>query len=167
MAANIFMLFDDITGDATESKHEKWVVLESASWSLERAVDMTDLGTTQRGHANSNFGKLECATQVGIASNDLMLSVANGTIRPEITMHLCRSGDQAGEGLLEYNVWKFKHSVVDSYNVSMSADGVPEANFTLAYLAMEVEYKETDQKTGKLATKNTFKWNVQTGLSEY
>jgi type VI secretion system secreted protein Hcp len=167
MAANIFMLFDDITGDATESKHTEWVVLESASWSLERSVDMSDIGSTQRGHANSNFGKLECTTQVGIASNGLMLSVANGTVRPEITMHLCRSGDSAGEGLMVYNIWKFKHSTVDSYSVSMGADGIPEANFTLAYLALEVEYKETDQKTGKLSTKNTFKWNVQTGMSEY
>ncbi len=166
MAANIFMNFDDITGDATEANHEKWVVLESASWSIERAVDMTDLGTTQRGHANSNFGKLECATQVGMASNDLMLSVANGTIRPEIIMHWCRSGDSAGEGLLVYCIWTMKHSVVDSYNVSASADGIPEANFTLAYSAIEVEYKETDQKTGKLTTKNNFKWNVQTGKVE-
>ena len=167
MAANIFMFFDDITGDATETNHQEWVVLESASLSLERAVDMTDIGSTQRGHANSNFGKLECATLVGIASNDLMLSVANGTVRPEIIMHWCRSGDLAGEGLKEYNIWKFKHSIVDSYNVSASGDGVPEANFTLAYSALEIEYKETDLKTGKLTTKNTFKWNVVSGLSEY
>ena len=166
MAANIFCFFDDFEGDATEANHEKWVVLESASWSIERAVDMTDLGTTQRGHANSNFGKLECATQVGVASNDLMLSVANGTIRPEIIMHWCRSGDAAGEGLLVYCIWTLKHSIVDSYNVSASADGVPEATFTLAYSAIEVEYKETDQKTGKLTTKNNFKWNVQTGKVE-
>jgi len=166
MAANLFCFFDDVTGDCTEANHEKWVVLESASWSIERAVDMTDLGTTQRGHANSNFGKLECATQVGMASNDLMLSVANGTIRPEIIMHWCRSGDSAGDGLLVYCIWTLKHSVVDSYNVSASSDGVPEANFTLAYSAIEVEYKETDQKTGKLTTKNNFKWNVQTGKVE-
>ena len=165
MAANIFMKFD-FDGDATEANHEKWVVIESASWSIERAVDMTDLGTTQRGHANSNFGKVECSTQVGIVANELMLSVANGTIRPEIIMHWCRSGDSAGEGLLVYCIWTMKHSVVDSYNVSASADGVPEANFTLAYSAIEVEYKETDQKTGKLATKNNFKWNVQTGKVE-
>lgn len=167
MAASIFLEFDDITGDGTETNHEGWVVLESCSWSVERAVDMTDIGSTQRGHANSNFGKLECVSQVGMASNDLMLSVANGTIRPEITMHWCRSGDIAGEGLKEYCIWKLKGSIVDSYNVSASGDGIPEATFTLAYQALEVEFKESDLKTGKLTTANTFKWNVVTGLSEY
>ncbi len=166
MAANIFMDFDDITGDATEANHVEWVVLESASWSVERAVDMTDLGSTQRGHANSNFGKLECETQVGIVSNELMLSVANGTIRPEIIMHWCRSGEGAGEGLDVYCIWTLKHSVVDSYNVSASSEGIPTATFTLAYTSIEVEYKDTDQKSGKLSTKNTFKWNLQTGKVE-
>lgn len=166
MAANIFMDFDDIEGDATEGNHEKWVVLESASWSVERAVDMTDLGSTQRGHANSNFGKLECETQVGMSSNALMLSVANGTVRPEIIMHWCRSGDSAGEGLQVYCIWTLKHSVVDSYSVTTSSEGIPTATFTLAYNAIEIEYFDTDQKTGKLAKKNDFKWNLQTGKVE-
>jgi len=167
MAANLFMKINDIQGDGTEKNHKGWIIIESCSWSVERAVDMTDLGSTQRGHANSLFGKLELATQVGKASNKLMTSVANGTIRDEIIMHWCRSGESASEGLEVYCTWKLAHSIVDSYNVSASADGIPEANFTLAYSAIEVEYKETDQKTGKLEKPNTFVWNVQTGLSEY
>jgi len=166
MAANLFVQISDITGDATEDKHKEWIVVQSASWNVERAVEMTDLGSTQRGHANSNFGKVELTSQMGMASNDLMVSVANGTVRPEIIMHWCRSGDSASEGLLNYSTWTFKHVIIDSYAISASEDGIPEETWSLAYTAMEHEYKATDQKSGKLATKNSFKWNVQTGKVE-
>ncbi|KIC15949.1 MULTISPECIES: Hcp family type VI secretion system effector [unclassified Leisingera] len=166
MAANMFVQISDIEGDATEENHKKWIVIQSASWNVERAVEMTDLGSTQRMHANSNFGKIELTSQMGKASNDLALSVANGTVRPEIIMHWCRSGDSASQGLLVYSVWKMKDVVVDSYSISASEDGIPEETWSLAYAAIEHEYKSTNQKTGKLTTEGTFKWNVQTGKVE-
>ena len=97
MAANMFVEISDITGDAMETGHKDWIVVQSASWNVERAVEMTDLGSTQRMHANSNFGKVELSSQMGKASNDLALSVANGTVRKEIIMHWGRSGDSAAD----------------------------------------------------------------------
>lgn len=166
MAANMFVQVSDTPGDATEKEHDKWIVVESASWNVERAVEMTDLGSTQRGHANSNFGKIELTSQMGLASNGLMTSVANGTVRPEIIMHWCRSGDSASAGLLVYSIWKMKDVIIDSYAISASADGIPEETWSLAYRSIEHEYKSTDQAKGKLKTEGTFKWNVATGQVE-
>lgn len=166
MADDMFVQVSDITGDATETNHEGWIVIQEASWNVERAVEMTDLGSTQRGHANSNFGKIELTSQVGLASNDTMKSVANGTIRPEIIMHWCRSGDAAAEGLQAYAIWTMKHVIIDSYAVSASTGDVPTYTWTLAYTGIEVEFKETDQETAALTTKNTFMWNIRTGKFE-
>lgn len=166
MAANMFVKISDIPGDATEKGHDKWIVIQSLSWNVERAVEMTDLGSTQRGHANSNFGKVEVTSQMGIASNKLATSVANGTVRPEIELHMCRSGESASAGLEAYSIWKLKDVVIDSYSVSGSEDGIPEETWTMAYAAIEHEFKSTDQKSGKLATENKFTWNVQTGQVE-
>lgn len=166
MAANMFIEISDIPGDATEAKHDKWIVIQSASWELERAVDMTDLGSNQRAHANTNFQKMEVTSQIGIASNKLAQSVANGTVRPEMKIHFCRSGESASEGLDAFSVWTLKHVIIDKYSISYSEDGIPEETWTLAYISIEHEYKETDQKTGKLSTKNTFKWNLRTGKVE-
>ena len=96
MAANMFMEIDKIPGDGTEGNHKNWIVLESATFELERAVDMTDLGSNQRSHANTNFQKIELTSQIGKASNELALAVANGTVKDSVTMHWCRSGDGAG-----------------------------------------------------------------------
>ena len=166
MAANMFMHISDIPGDATEAKHDKWIVLESATFEVERAVDMADLGSNQRAHANTNFQKVEVTSQIGIASNKIAQSVANGTVRPEIKMHWCRSGPNAADGLEAFSQWKFKHVIIDKYSISASADGIPEETWALAYIGVEHEYKETDQTSGKLTTKNTFKWNLRTGKVE-
>lgn len=166
MAANMFVHISDIPGDATESKHDKWIVIQSASMEMERAVDMTDLGSNQRAHANTNFQKIEVTSQIGIASNKIAQSVANGTVRPEIKIHFCRSGQSASDGLEAFSIWKLKHVIIDKYSISYSEDGIPEETWSLAYIGIEHEYKETDQTSGKLTTKNTFKWNLRTGKVE-
>ena len=42
-------------------------------------------------------------------------------------------------------------------------NGIPEETWAMAYIGVEHEYKETNQTTGNLATKNVFKWNLRTG----
>lgn len=166
MAANMFIEISDIEGDATEDDHKKWIVIEDLTWSVERAVDMSDLGSTQRGHANSNFQRVAVSSYMGMASNKLMLSVANGTIRPEIKIHLCRSGDSAAAGLLAYSIWTLKDVLIDSYELTADAESIPKESWTMAYSAIEHEYKETDQKTGKVKAMGVFKWDVQSGKVE-
>lgn len=166
MAANMFMKVEGAEGDATEKHHKNWIVLESATFEVERAVDMADLGSNQRMHANTNFQKIEVTSQIGKASNKLAQSVANGTVRPEVLMHWCRSGQSSSDGLEAFSQWKFKHVVIDKYSIQASADGIPEETWALAYIGVEHEYKETNQNTGKLTTLNTFKWNLRTGSVE-
>ena len=166
MAANMFMLVEGAPGDATEANHTDWIVIESATFELERAVDMSDLGSNQRSHANTNFQKIEVTSQIGKASNKLALSVANGTVRPQIEMHWCRSGDVAAEGLKPFSKWVFKNAIIDKYSISASADGVPEESWAIAYIGVEHQYFHTNQATGALEQENDFIWNLRTGRME-
>ncbi len=169
MAANMFVKISDIPGDATEKgkvDHTGWIVIKSLSWSVERAVDMTDLGTTQRGHANSNFQKVSVTSELGLASSRLMLSVANGTVRPEILIDQCRAGSDVKTGLEPYLLWKLYDSMVCKYEVTASEDGPPEETWEIAYRSLDVEYKGTDPKTNALVSKGTFDWNLETGKSK-
>ena len=163
MAAYMFVKISDIPGDATEDQHKTWIVIKSLSWNAERAVDLTDLGSTQRGHANTNFQKVSVTSELGLASAKLMASVANGTVRPEIVVEQCRAGDATDAGLAPYLIWKLKDVMICKYDLSANEDGVPEETWDLAYRSIEIEYKATDPKTNALATKGTFKWNLETG----
>ena len=98
MAENAFMHIGDIEGEGTEKNHKKWIPLKSLDWGLERSLDMDDLSTTQRGYANAKFNKINVTTELSIASAPIMTSVANGTVRDDILIHLCRAGDMPPRG---------------------------------------------------------------------
>lgn len=161
--ANMFMKINDIPGDSPETNHKDWIVLTGVNWGVQRVVDMADLGSNQRGHANSNFNKIEVTTELGRATPKLMLSVANGTIRNQIFIHQCRSGDAADEGLKPYLITILYNTQIDSYSVSCGEDSVPTETWTLAYNRIQWDYHKTNQANMKLEKDGEFKWDLRTG----
>ena len=160
--ATMFVKINDIKGDATEKSHVDWLVVNSLSWSVER-VSEEEGGSAQRGFGKSTFKVVELESELGKASMQLMLSVANGTYRTEIEIHMCRSGDKPGQGLESYLIWKIKDCYLQSYSVDGSEDSIPKEKWGIKYNAIEVVYNATDIKTGKLSKYKDFKWNLATG----
>ena len=78
---NTYINISDIPGESMERNHKEWIPVKTISWEVTRTLDMDDLGTTQRGYANSSFGKVSVSTELSKASPKLMLSVADGTVR--------------------------------------------------------------------------------------
>lgn len=69
MAECMFISISDIPGDATDENHKKWIVIQSIEFEMERSIDMTDLGSNQRSHANTRFQKIQVTSLIGSASN--------------------------------------------------------------------------------------------------
>ncbi len=162
MPDTMFVNINDIKGDATEKSHIDWLVVSSLSWSVER-VSEEEGGSAQRGFGKSVFKMVELESALGKASMQLMLSVANGTYRKEIEIHMCRSGDSPSKGLDPYLIWKIKDCYLQSYSVDGAEDSIPKEKWAIKYNAIEVEYKQTDIKTGKLTKYKDFKWDLATG----
>ncbi|MFC4669170.1 Hcp family type VI secretion system effector [Seohaeicola nanhaiensis] len=160
---NTFIKIGDIPGECPERNHKEWIPAKTISWEVTRTLDMDDLGTTQRGYANSSFGKVSVTSELSIASPKLMLSVADGTSRKEITIEMCRSADSAGKGMEPYLIWKLFDTVIDKYEVSGGEEQIPEESWDLCYRRIEIVYKKADPKTGALGTGGTFSWDVMAG----
>lgn len=162
MAANMFIKISDIPGNADDKKHKDWIVIQNMFFELERPVDMTDLGSPQRGQAIAYFQKIEVTSQMSIASNLLALSVAKGTVRPKIELHVCRPSGNAFEGLEAFSIWTLHDAIIDSYGVTSNEAGIPEETWTIVYKAIKHEYRDTDPQTGRLddKKKNDFNWNL-------
>jgi type VI secretion system secreted protein Hcp len=158
----MFVNINDIKGDATEKSHKDWLVVSSLSWSVER-ISEEEGGSAQRGFGKSVFKTVDLESELGKASMQLMLSVANGTYRKEIEIHMCRSGDSPSKGLEPYLIWKIKDCYLQSYSVDGAEDSIPKEKWAIKYNAIEVEYKEQDIKTGKLTKYKDFKWDLATG----
>ena len=163
MAENAFMEIKGIKGEGTEKNHIGWIPLKTIDWGVERTLDMDDLSTTQRGYANAKFNKVTVTTQLSRASAPLMSAVANGTVRDDITVHLCRSGDDPKVGMEPYLVFILKHGVIDTYSVNGGEDSIPEESWAVAYRHIEVKYREADPKKGTLTDLNSFTWDLLQG----
>ncbi|KIC45653.1 hypothetical protein RA28_08010 [Ruegeria sp. ANG-S4] len=159
---NVFIKMD-FPGEAREKGHTDWIACKEISWTVERTLDMADMGTTQRGYANANFGKVELSTELSKASAKLMTYVASGKSNAEMTIHLCRSGDDEKKGMEPYLILTLRDAIVDSYSVSGGEESIPTESWTVAYRGISVKYKIADFKTGKLSDCNEFKWNLETG----
>ena len=77
--------------------------------------------------------------------------------------HQCRAGDDPKKGLETYLIWKIKDCYLQGYSVDGSEDSIPKEKWSIKYNAIEVEYKETDIKTGKLTKYKDFKWDLAAG----
>jgi len=163
VAENTFVQIEGIPGEGTEANHVGWIPLKSIDWNMERTVDMTDLTTKQRGYANTNFGKVAVTSDLSKASAKLCTYVASGKVTSLVTIHLCRSGDDASKGMEPYLIIKLNDCMIDSYSVSGGEDSIPNENWTMAYRGIVFEYKESDYKTGKLSKAGEFKWNLEKG----
>lgn len=160
---NVYVKIDGIPGEAREKAHKDWIACKSIEWNVERTLDMADLGTTQRGYANANFGKISISTELSKASAKLMTYVASGKATKEMTIHMCRSGDDEKKGMEPYLVMTLRHAIIDSYSVSGGEEQIPEETWTLAYRGISVKYRIADFNTGKLSDCNEFLWNLETG----
>lgn len=159
---NTFVKFDDIKGESLERNHKDWVPIKTISWEVTRTLDMDDLSTTQRGYGQSSFGKIAVTSELSVASPKLMRSVADGTVRKEISIEMCRSGDASGKGMEAYLIWKLKDAVIDKYEVSGGEEQIPEESWDIAYRHIDIEYKKSDPKSGALSTGGNFAWDVLT-----
>jgi type VI secretion system secreted protein Hcp len=167
MAANMFVFIKGLVGDATEENHIGWIPVKSVSWSVERAVDLSDLGSTQRGYANVNFGKIAVTSELHKLSADLMLLASNGEPRTMAVSQL-RVADNLELAAERYLRWTLFMGQVSKYEVSASEDGVPEETWEMAYRKLKVSHKLVDPSTQKFTgDEKQFGWNLETGKYDY
>ncbi|WP_170775553.1 type VI secretion system tube protein Hcp [Ruegeria lacuscaerulensis] len=159
---NVFIKMD-FPGEAREKQHSGWIACKEISWEVARTLDMGDMGTTQRGYANANFGKVSLTTELSQASAKLMTYVASGRANKEMKIHLCRSGDDEKKGMEPYLIFTLRDAIVDSYSVSGGEESIPSENWTVAYRGISIKYRIADFRDGKLSDCNEFKWNLETG----
>jgi type VI secretion system secreted protein Hcp len=157
---NTFALVSDAPGESLEKNHKDWIPIKSMSWEVTRTLDMDDLGTAQRGYANSSFGKISMTSELGLHSPKIMLSVANGTVRKEIKIEMCRSGDSTSQGAEPYLIFIAKNATIDKYEVSGGEEQIPEENWDICYREIMIEYKKADPGTGALGKGGDFSWDL-------
>jgi type VI secretion system secreted protein Hcp len=166
MAASLFVHIEALgnKGEATEVGHPNWIVVKTINWNVERAVDLTDIGGSQRGYGNANFGKIAVTSEMTAISTWLSKYAASGVDVGLIKVDACRASKEVSEALIPYLQFKLHFGQITKYDVTLSEDGVPEESWEMGYREIEVDYTIINPDTFEVAgTADSFTWNLKTG----
>ena len=98
--AAAFMKLGDIKGEATDSKHKEWIIIESMSSAISRTVD--DKGKdAQRSRGDTTLGDVVVVRELDKSSTKLAESTANGFFHDEVEIHFTRSIDDGSKEGIE------------------------------------------------------------------
>lgn len=142
--AAAYMKLGDIKGEATDSGHQEWIIIESMSSPIYRAL-VTDPATgVQRQRGDVVLGDIVCIKELDKSSPKLAESVCTGTVFPEVEIHFTKTIDN-GDGTtseVPYLKYKLTNVLVSSYSFHGNAAGdpLPTEEITLGYTEVEWTY---------------------------
>lgn len=158
MAVDMFMKIGSLEGESTAPGHEKWIEIDSFSWTeavpkAERAA----LGLSE-GAGKVNFQDFHFTTKVNKTSPLLLMACASGQHFPSAMLLVLQ------EDRTDLNFMKVKFSEVLISSIHMSGESqsdLPMEQIGFAFAKIEFDYQPTDA-TGKLGAPVHGGWNIKT-----
>lgn len=158
-----YMKLGDIKGEATDTDHKEWILIESMSAGIFRSVPQ-GAKDQQRTKGDTTLGDVVVSRQLDKSSTKLQESCANGTFFKEVEIHFCTTVKNKQEPYLTY---KLSDVIVSSYSVHGNASGspLPSEQVTMGYSKAEWNYIVVDPKTGDKKGNVPAKYNPAEGRS--
>lgn len=141
-----FMRLAGIEGEASDSMHKGWILIDSLSAPIFRAIP-EGARDQQRTKGETTLGDVVVVRELDKSSVPIQQACANGTFYPEVEVHLCTTVKDKQEPYLKY---KLKDVILTSYSFHgvASGDPLPTEEVTLGYTEVEWTYVTVDPKTG-------------------
>jgi type VI secretion system Hcp family effector len=142
-----YMKLGDIKGEATDSKHKDWIIIQSMSSPVYRSIP-EGAKDSQRSRGDTTLGDIAVVRELDKSSVKLQEACANGTFFQEVEIAFTSQVGNAQEPYLKY---KLSDVIVSSYSFHGNAAGdpLPSEEVTLSYTKVEWTYILLDPKTGK------------------
>ena len=158
-----FMKLGDIKGEATDTEHKDWIIIESMSSPIFRSIP-EGAKDAQRSRGDTTLGDVVVVRELDKSSTKLQEACANGTFFDEVEIHFTTQVKNKQEPYLTY---KLKDVIVTSYSFHGNAAGdpLPTEEVTLGYTEVEWTYITVDPKTGDKKGNVPAKYNPGKGVS--
>ena len=158
-----FMKLGDIKGEATDSDHKDWIIIESMSSPMYRSVP-AGAKDQQRTKGETSLGDIAVSRQLDKSSTKLQEACANGTFFKDVEIHFCTTVKNKQEPYLTYKLFDV---IVSSYSFHGNSSGspLPSEEITLGYTKAEWNYITVDPKTGDKKGNVPAKYNPGEGRS--
>jgi len=158
-----YMKLGDIKGEASDTDHKDWIIIESMSSPIFRSVP-PGAKDQQRTKGETTLGDIVVSRELDKSSTKLQESCANGTFAKEVEIHFCTTVKNKQE---PYLIYKLKNVIVSSYSFHGNASGnpLPSEQITLGYTEVEWTYVVVDPETGDKKGQVPAKYNPGSGRS--
>ena len=158
-----YMKLGDIKGEATDTDHKDWIIIESMSSPMYRSVP-AGAKDQQRTKGETTLGDIACSRQLDKSSTKLQEACANGTFFKEVEIHFCTTVKNKQEPYLTY---KLADVIISSYSFHGNSSGspLPSEQITMGFTAAEWTYIVIDPATGDKKGSVPAKYNPGTGRS--
>ena len=138
----IYLQYEGIDGEVTESGHAKWIEIQSFSWGCGRSINTT-LGAAQSREASSpSVGEIQLSKQTDIASPKLFMESVVGEAKKAVIEFVQTSGT-AQDVFLRYEL---TNTLISSYSISGGGDGRPGEGISLNFSKVEMKFTPFDDK---------------------
>lgn len=153
----IYMEYDGIKSDATETAHKDWIQCGSVGFSAFREAKTSMGQGGSRQGTNVSIGEITVTKKMCTASPDLFLASVVG-LGKKVKLHITRTGANKQTNYLEVEL---AHCCVTNYNIS--SDGVSHLEtLTLNFLEIDLKYIPV-KDDGTPGTPMPTKFSIPTG----
>lgn len=140
---SIFVNYDGIKGESSDSNHKGWMDVDSISWGVARQITTEASTQNDRESANAEISELTLTRRMDSATPSLFIEACCGTGK-DVVIHLTKTGTGSGSDV--YMEYTLKNALISSYNVNaISQDtGRPTENIVISFVDLEVKYTPYD-----------------------
>jgi type VI secretion system secreted protein Hcp len=156
MAFDAFVNIDGIPGESTDGKHSGWIEAISYNCGVNQSASATASSVGGGSSERADFDKFSFAKQLDKASPKLAMACAAGTHINNITVEICRAGDDK----VKYMEYKMTNCIISSVKTGGGGE-FPSENVSIDYGKMEWFYTVQKREGGGASGNVAGGWDLQ------
>ncbi|MEJ2670375.1 MAG: type VI secretion system tube protein Hcp [Gammaproteobacteria bacterium] len=141
---SIFLQYEGIKGESSDSGHQGWMDVESVTWGIGRSINSSTSTQGDRESSNAVISDLHITRYMDKATPKLFIESCCGTGK-EVKINLTKTGKGGGADVfMEYTL---KNALISNYSVSASSQDTnrPSETLTISFVDVEVKYTPYDE----------------------
>lgn len=141
---SIFVNYEGITGESSDSGHAGWMDVESISWGVGRQITSNSSTAGDRESSNAVISDLQIVRQMDSATPKIFIESCCG-VGKEVVINLSKTG--TGSGADVYMEYTLKNALISDYSVDAAAQDTsrPTETITISFVDVEVKYTPYDE----------------------
>lgn len=152
----IYVKYDGITGEATQSDHTNWIDVQSISWGVGRAIATVAGSTANRESSEPNVSEVSLVKQYDSSSPKLFTEACTGNAGKTVQIDITTTGNPS----VVFCTYTLSNALISSYSVSSEGDR-PLESISISFTKLEFKFTPYDD-TNAAGTPVTVSYDMAT-----